>query len=280
MFESPQRNQYENRIENITDTELIHLTKRAIAVNSQHSLDMQQFVDVYGHEKIHADYTRVAEKISKRKRVMSSGEKLGHIFEAAFLDLASKNFWFGERSELVKASKYDDEMNGIDMITTTVDQSNTARHFEVASDLTISKHGLMSKLMRIKNDVAQDKLAQINYFHSDLIGFTGKLSNVPRTVVALDHTNMTMFLRRWLQEPDLSQEQIGKLITKQISIQSRGFAWWAKQNIGTNSRAYEKYMTTHQTSEEILANLEDIEMPHDSTIDTLERFAQSMKNPD
>lgn len=266
-------------VEDITNAELANMVRRAIAVNTEHQLDMKQFIDTFGIEKIQSDYARVADKISARgERPMAKGEKLGHVFEAAFLDLASKNQWFGERSEITKASKFDDEMNGIDMITTTVDESNTARHFEIASDLTISRNGLMEKLMKIKNSVAQDKLATINYFHSDMIGFTGKLSNVPRTVIGLEQNNMRQFLRHWLQEPDLTQEHIGALITKQISIQSKGFAWWAKNNLGTNSKAYDKYAATHQTAEEILSEREDITIPEDSTLVTLENFAQSMKN--
>ncbi len=268
-------NTNEHRTENFSPEMVSSLVRKTSEVNSEHSLNMEQFIDTFGIEKVKADYALVADKMQEHLQgKMSDSEKLGHIYEAAFLDSASRHKWFGDRSEITKASKYDDIMNGIDMVTTIMDEKNSAKHFEVSSDLTISKHGAAEKFNRIANDVRRGKLATLNYFHSDLIGFTGKISDVPRTVVSLDRENLNRFLTNWLKEPEMAQEQMGRLMLSQISSQADGFAGLAQNVHGSDSRIYHRYKNVYETSQDILETGEQYELPEDSATKSLTAMSE------
>lgn len=269
---------FNNKPEFISPTEIRAMVMRAGEVNTSHSLDMSTFIDAYGLTKVQADYAKVADRMSSHlEHKMSDPEKLGHIFEAAFLDLASRHNWFGEHSEVKKASKFDDIMNGIDMVTTVLDTTNTVRQFEVASDLTISHNGVAEKFNKVANGVRQGKLATINYYHSDLLGYTGRLTDVPKTVVALDQHNMQRFLRNWLNEPELAQEQFSKVMLQQIAIQADGFAQLAKDIHGSDSRVYRRYMGTHQVSQDLLETGDTYDPPPDKSADTIAALSRNLQ---
>lgn len=90
MHEKPQSlNEHTDRISPI---EVRALSQRASKVNGEHSLDMTEFIDTFGIDKVKSDYAKVAERMQGHlERKMNDSEKLGHIFEAAFLDLASRH---------------------------------------------------------------------------------------------------------------------------------------------------------------------------------------------
>ena len=262
----------------IQPVELKAMTVRAGKVNGSHSLDMSNFIDTFGIAKVQEDYAKVADRMkSHLEHKMSDAEKLGHIFEAAFLDLATRHNWFGEHSEVTKASKFDDIMNGIDMVTTVLDDTNTVRQFEVASDLTISHNGVAEKFIKVANNVRAGKLATINYYHSDLMGYTGRLTDVPKTVVALDQHNMQRFLKNWLQEPESAQEQFSKVMLSQISTQAVGFANLAKDIHGSDSRIYRRYMSTHEVSQNLLETGDSYELPPDKSAETIAALSKNLK---
>jgi len=201
-----------------------NLLARSREVDQKHTLSLEPFIDLYGLDNVKKDYSKVADRISKFDNNSNSHEVFGKIFESAFLDIGRNGHWFGQKSELVRASKYDDILNGVDVVATIVAPDDSARHLAIASDLTFSHMNSSEKFNRIKNNVWGGKLAEIKYFHSDLLNMTGKLSNVPRTVVGLEPVNLNRFLLNWLREPELSQLQFGKIILDQIATQSGAFA--------------------------------------------------------
>lgn len=190
-----------------------------------------------------------------------------------FLDTAQNQHWFGERSEICKASRFDDILNGVDMITTVLDKQDVARHFEIATDLTMSTNGLAEKFNRIKNDVHRGKLAQIDYFHSDLIGFTGRLKDIPRTIVSLDKANVEKFLANWLREPELNQEHFALIALQQIAAQAEGFGKIAANEHGTDSLPARRYRNAYNVSQEIIESKHDIAMPEDTTLETIKAMS-------
>lgn len=169
-------------------------------------------------------------------------------------------------------------MNGIDIITTLLDSTNTVRQFEVASDLTISYHGVAEKFNKITNNVRNGKLATINYYHSELMGYTGKLIDVPRTVIALDQHNMQKFLRNWLHEPELSQEQFAKVMLHQIATQAQGFARLARNVHGSDSRIYRRYNNTHQVSQNLLETGQSYELPDDKAAEAITALSSRIQS--
>jgi hypothetical protein len=267
----------ESRPDAFSKQEITNMVRRTSAVNNEHQLDMSQFIDTYGLEKVTADYAKVADRMASHlEGTMSDSEKLGHIFEAAYLDLATRHSWFGEHSEITKASKFDDIMNGVDMITTVLDKTNSVRQFEVATDLTISSHGVVKKFTQLADKVREGELAEINYYHSDILGYTGRLRDVPKTLIALDPRNMQSFLRNWMQEPELAQEQFSQVMLQQIATQSQGFARLAKNTHGSGSRIFQKYTNTRNVCQEILETGPTYDLPEDKSSATIEALSSKI----
>jgi hypothetical protein len=202
---------------------------------------MEPFIDLYSLDVVKKDYSEIADKLLSYNRDPQGAELIGHIFESAFLDIGRQGQWFGEKSELVRSSKYDDIKNGVDMIATVMTPDNNARHLAIASDLTFSFQSSGEKFSRIKNNVWSGKLAEIKYFHSELLHMTGKLSNIPRTVIGLEPENLNRFLISWAREPELVGLLYGSIIMQQIAVQCDAFSRLAhKNNKGSASQAYRK----------------------------------------
>ncbi len=255
------------------------LTQKAIEANSEHSLDMEPFIETYGLETVRKDYGEIAVRLkSYMEQKLSPGSKMGFIFESAFLDIGSKNSWFGENSELTHASKYDDLKNGVDLVSTILRPNDSAHHLAIASDLTYSQPSSSAKFNRVANGIHAGNLAEIKYFHSDLLGFTGRLRNVPRTVIGLDVKNLELFLTNWLREPELAQKQFGLTIMNQIAAQSRGFAALAQATHGKSSPAARAYRTTHDVTQEIIErDYQGIEAPEDTITNTIKAASQRLR---
>lgn len=217
------------------------LVKKTIETNDRYSISLQPFIELYGMETVKKDYAVIAERLLKHfDHALSGPEKMGHIFENAFLDIGSRGKWFGEKSELVRASKFDDIINGVDMIATIVADDDSARHLAIASDLTFSFPGVSEKFNKILNGVRQGKMAQVKYFNSELLHVTGQLRNIPRTVVGLDVENLNSFLLKWIKEPELAQLKYGGVMLNQITNQCRAFAAVAGKKQELVSESYNR----------------------------------------
>ncbi len=254
------------------------LTHKTVKLNKSHSLQMEPFIDLYTLDGVRQDYAEIAEKMSQYlEQKLSPASKLGFIFETALLDTGERHHWFGENSELVKASKYDDIKNGVDMIATILSDFDTAHHLTLASDLTFSQHGTSEKFNRVINDIHRERMAEVKYFHSDLLDFTGKLSNVPKTVVGLDIENLNRFLTQWLHEPELAQKQFGGSILQQIKFQSTAFSKYAGQVHGTHHRIARRYRTTATVIDQILENeYRDIAIPENNATKTIQALGERL----
>lgn len=259
------------------------LMRKTSETNNKHTLSMQPFIDLYGLNKVKSDYAEIADKIlTFNKTEMTPEQKMGHIFEAAFLDLGSSHNWFGGNSEITRASRYDDIKFGVDMVGTVVNPENTAQHFEIASDLTFSYNKAGEKFMRIRNDLHRGKMAQMNYYHSDLMGYTGQLRNIPRTVIALDTNNLQKFLVNWVREPELEQLQFGAVMMRQIKEQSETFSYVCSKKHGKNHATTRNYQRTEEISNRLLDTVySGLEIPDDRISELLGKHCKTLRdNPD
>lgn len=75
----------QNQSEMFPESEMNRLVQKATEVNGQQSMQMEPFIETYGLEKVRSDYSKVADRLQGfLEKRMSSPEKLGHVFEAAF----------------------------------------------------------------------------------------------------------------------------------------------------------------------------------------------------
>lgn len=253
------------------------LIRKSKETQDKHRISLEPFIEVYGLDKVKKDYASVAEKISQRGAAeLTHIEKVGFIFERAFLDLAASHQWFGPRSEIGPSSWVDDELGGIDLIATVMNQSNVARHFQIASDLTISYPQMTQKINRLKQNVFNGELATINYYHSELMGFTGRLTDVPRTVVSLEIENIKRFLTTWQQEPEQAQEQFALVMLKQIAAQCSGFAKYASNIHGPGSRIVDRYQQAEAVAQEIIDSKKNVPEIEDKTLQAIVNMSERM----
>lgn len=257
------------------------LTRKAIECKSARTLSLEPFIEAYGLAAIKEDYGRIAEKMAGyMDHKLSPSERLGFIFESAFLDVG-KQGWFGENSELVHASMFDDIENKIDTVATIRRPDSSARHIAIASDLAFGFERASAKFNHIIQDVHTGKLAQMKYFHSDLLGFTGRLKNIPKTVVGLDKENLNSFLLNWLREPELAQLQFGAHMITQIHEQSKGLAALAKRKHGGGSLVTDAYERTAQVTNEILLETYNgIEPPSDNITKAITDHSKRLRTGD
>ena len=268
-FSQPKQN-----LEMFEPNMLGRLNSKANQVNRESSLNMEPFIDLYGMETVKRDYSEIAGKILSFDTKPEGAESIGHIFEAAFLDIGSRGQWFGENSELVRASKYDDIKNGVDMIATTLTPDNSARHLAVASDLTFSFPRASEKLNRIVSQTYAGKLAEIKYFHSDLLHFTGKQSNVPRTVIGLEAQNLNRLFVNWLREPELAQLQYGSIIMQQIAAQCEALSFVAGSKQPNARDAYRK--VTDLAHILLRTSYKNIEAPEDKILSSIQKHSDRL----
>lgn len=251
------------------------LVKKTIETNDTYSISLQPFIELYGMETVKKDYALIAERILKHfDHQLSGPEKMGRIFENAFLDIGSRGNWFGEKSELVRASKFDDIMNGVDMIATIVADDDSARHLAIASDLTFSFPGVSEKFNKILNGVRQGKMAKVKYFNSELLHVTGELRNIPRTVVGLDVENLNHFLLNWIKEPELAQLQYGGIMLNQITAQCRAFAAVAGNKQELVSESYNRAADIIDTL--LAQEYKGIEIPPDKLATAVSKHSQRL----
>jgi len=173
--------------------------EKSRGITETYSPNMKPFIGHYGVDAVKRDLEKVLryEKRHAASHKESGSEKekeLASVFENLFLEAADTEGWFGN-AELGRPTKFDDYVNGIDVLMTLFDKEDNATHLELSSDLTFGTQASSDKLQKVIGDIDRGDLAKVKYFHSDHMGFTGALTDVPRTVIGLDRTNLPEFIR-------------------------------------------------------------------------------------
>ncbi len=214
--------------------------QKSESVLQKYRLDMKPFIELYTKEQVEADYKDVLLKIKSHEQTGTTAEKLGKIFESAFIDTVNNHHWLGENGEVVKASLYDD-FHGIDMISTFVPEGKPAQSLVIGSDLTFSTKSVGSKFQKTLRGVCAGHLATVKYFHSELEGYTGRKSNVPRTVIGLDKQNLPEMIRLWVHDPENPLEEYRSLIIHQMYSQTSTLRDYLGKELGKNHKAFYAY---------------------------------------
>lgn len=153
---------------------------------NEYRIDMDTFRELYGAEAVDRDRSKVnhiKEKFLKTKTPEDiEAKKLAVIFEAVFSEQAELSNWLGENSTVIPTCEYDDIINSVDAIAEFSEEEKSPQHLGLGIDVTYRKY-LHEKFKKIKENIDRGTLAEIKYFHSGSLNFTGKLSQIPRVVV-------------------------------------------------------------------------------------------------
>lgn len=220
--------------EEIIFPDLDRYFKKAEEDLNEYRVKIDEFVLLYGEKQVRADQERVDSIKNKFMKENSSREidakKLAIIFESIFNEHAELSNWLGENAAVIPTHEFDDIINGIDAIVEFSKEGKNPDHLGLGIDVTYSSH-LGEKFGKIKERIDNGKLSSIKYFHSDNMGFTGRLSKVPRVVVSVDKETVKelVVLRDKKANKELSEHFIQFQILEEILIQLDIFMDYAEK---------------------------------------------------
>jgi hypothetical protein len=183
---------------------------RAVLKDQDIKITPENFPE-YKTEMMQNDLKYVAEMEAKfgsgKSEEEKTADKLSLILEALFFQQAELSEWLGPNIETVRASRFDDIKNGVDVIAEFLEEEeeeteqaamrNVSGHMGLAFDVTFASN-IKRKLERVKGEIDHNNLAEVRYFHSD--HFVGKLPDIPRIVVAVDGRTANDLMELWLED--------------------------------------------------------------------------------
>jgi len=193
-------------------------------------IDLDDFANFYAREIIDDDKRVIVDCEQKfLKRAKEDPEKerwqrLALVFEALVLDQTERSNWLGTDAMTIRASKFDDYVNGVDMIVEFPEE--ISRHLALAVDVTTSDL-LVKKFLRIRKEIENGRLSQIKYFNSK--NFRGELKNVPRVIIGADRSTIRQVGELWLENKnkELAVHPVRKIILDEIMVQLKAFSDYA-----------------------------------------------------
>jgi len=175
-------------------------------------VDIRKFSDLYGESVIEEDAKRVEdlEKTFEKEDTPEKKEskKLADSFEVLISQLAELENWLGEDMFLKETSKFDDLINGVDMVAESIKEGRFS-HLGLAIDVTFSRNPatIGAKIRRILGEIRSGVLAKVKYFDSEEADIRGELRNIPRVVVGTDKKTLNELADLWLRRNTLRESK-------------------------------------------------------------------------
>src|SRR6056297_1725001 len=245
--------------------------KKSLKVLSQDTIDIKDFVDVYGKEEIKKDLAEIeklensfSKKNQKEERLQEKivqefgGEKelglkdkkqFATIFEALIHYLGEQANWFGQNAFTFHSSKYDDYKNGVDEVIVFQNEDDKDKSYlGLAIDVTTgTKAGFIKKLKKEWQEVKNGTLGKIKYFNEDVKGvdqknsYKGALEHVPKVVVGDIPEEIKEVTKLWLNKKhmELGEHPIQFCILDQIKVQLQIFKDWTKEQLDKGNDKFE-----------------------------------------
>jgi hypothetical protein len=194
MFEKP-----DQRVEFVKMPKALEKAKGILA---ESRIKMEDFSDLYGEETLAED----REKLAQREASFTTGrgvsevyegvnKDLATIFEAMIFDQGERSKWFGDRASLVAASRYDDVINGVDLVVEW-DQNGGVSRMAAGIDVTFN-HDVQKKISSIKRSILENDLGVIKYFKSKVSKIRGEISEIPRIILGADVDTVRELTNEW-----------------------------------------------------------------------------------
>lgn len=211
------------------------------------SMNPADFIDLYGVDNVRSDEEYVQKLETKFEK--NETQMTAEVLEAIFFEHSELSEWLGKNVETIKTSKYDDYVNGVDLVAEFDDGETSQHHLALAVDVTFGSTTLHSKFDRIRKEIAENQLAQIKYFQSH--SFKGMLRQIPRVIIGVENDRVKELASLWNagKRKELGEHPIRDLLLNQISMQMRTFLEVAEAN--HSDRALRSYRNAFQTIQAI-----------------------------
>lgn len=248
----------------------------------EYKIDVDLFYDLYGKEKVEEDKSKVGHIKEKFLRENTPSEieakKMAVIFEALFNKHGEQSDWLGGNASIIPTSEYDDIVNGVDAIAEFAEEGKNPYHLGLGIDVTYSSH-IKKKFEKIKEKIDNGKLSEIKYFQSINMDFTGKLSQIPRVVIAITKETLKELvdLDEGRKNKELAVHFIQFQVLEEILMQLKLFKGYAEK-VGQIKIA-EKFEMTERIITEIYENKKETVLDNgkrDKSLKLLEEQAKAV----
>jgi hypothetical protein len=230
---------FENASLERADLERMH--EKALDVIEESRIKEEDFVNYHGEIDVEKDLKEVA----RREGEFSKGEtresnemkKVADIFEALVLQHGELSNWFGENATTVKTSKFDDYVNGVDLLVEFGGEDDETTHLGLAADVTFMSD-TTKKFDRIRRQIDEGGLAEVRYFHSDSLDTYEVLSKLPEVIIGAEKRTVMELAELWAerQNKELAEHRIQIMILEQMKGQLETFSMYA-ESIGKDEVA-------------------------------------------
>ena len=120
--------------------------------------------------------------------VLIESKKLADILEYFIYFHGEQSSWLGDEAETIAPSRFDDVINGVDVLVDLGEEDSLPQVAGLGIDATTSPNPdlLFGKITRIREEIQSGKMAEVKYFEDD--NFKGSLKNIPKIVISADQT--------------------------------------------------------------------------------------------
>lgn len=210
-----------------------HAYNTADEILTKNAIDPRIFTE-YGAENIERDLARIEKKESGF--TIEANKVYADVLEAILYDQITNGGWCGEKASAIKTSKFDDQVNGSDIILEIEEIGRTLSHLALSVDITFGVTTEEKKFAIIKKKIDDETLGEIKYFHSDRGGFQGKLRKVPQVVIGVEKELLIRLAGLWADRHGkkeeykevLAEHPVQRLILAEILLQLQTFRMYAE----------------------------------------------------
>jgi len=197
--------------------------------------DPRNFADAFSAEEIERDLSA----LERRERSFQGEDSLqkefhamADVLEAIVCQQGSLNSWFGDDAEVVKTSRFDDVMRGVDAVIefAPTEGHERAEHLALAVDITFNEDTEQAKLRKILGFIDRGDVVQIKYFDSE---YAHGPITAPEVILGIERKHVTQLAETWAEGMDehnikkLAAHPVRDLLAIQALDQCAAFAAYA-----------------------------------------------------
>lgn len=185
---------------------------------------IEEKVDIY--EKLFKQELDKYDDQTKERFEMS--KKLADCLEGIILNTKS---WFGPTSEVYPTTKWDDYVNGVDLVVERM-KGGVADHHGFALDVTYGGYNtILKKVNRILGRLKKGDLGKVDFFKSNDNRFKGELREIPLVVIGADGNTMKGLVNLFAEKEDqkIEDHPVQFQIIEQVLMQCDFFINIANQ---------------------------------------------------
>lgn len=206
----------------------------AIKTIKENSISLDEFEGLYDPKKIERDRERVRRK--EATFTHEAHKDYADVLEAIIFEQIDKGVWFSKNTRAIKTSSFDDYYNGSDIILELEDTTRTLSHLSLSVDVTFGTNTEKEKIAKIKKNIDNGTLGQIDYFKSDRAQIRGEKSRIPQVIIGVEKDTVINLANLWMDKHEhpslaanLDEHPIKRLILLEILLQLYTFRTYATE---------------------------------------------------